>query len=153
MIEKQEFFYDSADNKTKIHYLKWTPKAVKIKAVLQISHGMLEHIKRYDDFACYMAEKGILVVGNDHLGHGDSVLNEECRGYFCESDGNKTVLQDINKLKNIIKNEYPHIPYFILGHSMGSYLLRQYITIYGNDLQGAIIMGTGNQPFGLVKSG
>ncbi len=153
MVDKQELLYYSADKKTKIHYIKWIPKEVEIIAILQISHGMLEHIKRYDDFAQYLAEKGILVVGNDHLGHGDSLLNEECRGFFCENNGNKVVLQDINELKNIIKKEYPNIPYFILGHSMGSYLIRQYITIYDNDIQGAIIMGTGNQPYALVKSG
>ena len=153
MTKKEEFFYDSSDGKTEIHAIKWIPEDVQIRAVLQISHGMLEHIKRYHDFAQYLAERGILVVGNDHLGHGDSLDCEENRGFFCEKGGNKIVLEDIDKLKSIMKKDYPDVPYFMLGHSMGSYLLRQHMNQYDSDIQGAIIMGTGHQPYALLQSG
>jgi alpha-beta hydrolase superfamily lysophospholipase len=153
MVKKEEFYYDSRDKKTKIHGIKWIPVNQEIRIILQIVHGMLEHIDRYDDFANYLAENGILVVGNDHLGHGSSLAKEEDRGFFSEKDGNKVVMEDIFTLMNIIKSEYSNVPYFMLGHSMGSFLLRQYITIYEKTIDGAIIVGTGFQPYILVKSG
>ena len=148
---KEVFYYNSADNLTKIHAIEWIPEN-KVKGILQIAHGMLEHIDRYDDFANFMASNGIVVAGNDHLGHGSSVLSEEDRGFFSEGDGNKTVIEDIRKLSEILKEEYSGLPFFILGHSMGSFLLRQYISIY-DDLDGALIVGTGYQPYALIKSG
>ena len=151
-MTRNEFYYNSSDSRTKIHAIKWIPEG-EIKAVLQISHGMLEHIERYEEFANYMAKNGILTVGNDHIGHGSSVLNEEYRGYFGEEDGNMVLIEDMHSLMNIIKSEYPDKPYFILGHSMGSFLTRQFITLYGNEIEGAVISGTGQQPLGLIKFG
>lgn len=152
MIKKEEFYYDSSDKLTKIHGLKWIPDG-EVKGILQISHGMLEHMGRYQEFGSYLAERGILVAGNNHLGHGYSVLSEEDRGYFCHDNGNKAVIEDMHQLSQILKDEYKDVPYFFLGHSMGSFLLRQYISIYNCGLNGAIIMGTGNQPYALLKSG
>lgn len=152
MVRKEEFYYGSSNKLTKIHGIKWIPDG-EVKGILQISHGMLEHMDRYHEFASYLADKGILVAGNDHLGHGYSLLSEEDRGYFCRDNGNKTVIEDMHKLNQILKAEYKDIPYFFLGHSMGSFLLRQYITIYNEELDGAIIMGTGNQPYALLKAG
>ena len=151
-MSRSEFYYNSSDGKTKIHAIKWIPDN-EIKAALQISHGMLEHIERYDDFARNMAEHGILTVGNDHIGHGNSIISEECRGYFDENDGNNVLIEDMYTLMNIMKEENPDMPYFILGHSMGSFLTRQFITMYGNEINGAIISGTGQQPLGLIKFG
>lgn len=150
-INKSDFYYNSYDNKTKIHAIKWIPEG-EIKGILQISHGMLEHIERYDDFARKMAENNIMVTGNDHLGHGYSIVSEEDRGYFAD-DGNKALIEDIHKLMISTKKQYPNKPYFILGHSMGSFLLRQFISLYGFDIDGAIIVGTGHQPYPLIKSG
>jgi len=151
MVIRQEFYYDSAYKKTKIHAVKWIPEN-EIIGLLQIAHGMLEHIDRYDNFARFMASHGILVAGNDHLGHGSSIFTEEDRGFFGEGDGNKSLIEDMRKLREILKEEYKDLPYFILGHSMGSFLVRQYISIY-DDLDGALIVGTGYQPYAAVKSG
>ena len=151
MVIKEDFYYDSVDKKSKIHAVKWMPN-IEIRGVLQIAHGMLEHIDRYDYFARFMAEHGILTAGNDHLGHGDSVLSEEDRGFFSEGDGNKSVIEDMRKLREILKEEYEGLPYFILGHSMGSFLVRQYISIY-DDLDGALLVGNGYQPYASVKAG
>lgn len=150
-INKKEFYYDSYDNRTKIHAVMWIPEG-EIKGILQISHGMLEHIERYDNFAREMAKNNILVTGNDHLGHGYSIASEEDRGYFAD-DGNKVLIEDIHNLMISTKKQYPDIQYFILGHSMGSFLLRQFISLYGSEINGAIIMGTGHQPYPLIKSG
>lgn len=140
---KKEFYYLSRDGVTRIHAVEWIPEG-EVKAVLQICHGMSEYIDRYDEFARYLCEKGIYVAGHDHLGHGESIQGEEYYGYFHEKHGNQYVIGDIHKLRGITVKKYPEAPYFILGHSMGSFLLRQYLTIYGNGLTGAVIMGTGS---------
>ncbi|MGF0017593.1 alpha/beta fold hydrolase [Sporofaciens sp. SGI.106] len=139
---KKEFNYPSRDGVTQIHGIMWMPEG-EVKAVLQICHGMVEYIDRYDEFARFLAEQGYCVVGHDHLGHGKSIQSEEYYGYFHETKGNQYVIGDIHRLRQMAMKKYPEVPYFMLGHSMGSYLLRQYLTMYGNGLAGAIIMGTG----------
>ena len=139
---KKEFTYPSRDGVTQIHGIMWMPEG-EVKAVLQICHGMVEYIDRYDEFARFLAEQGYCVVGHDHLGHGKSIQSEEYYGYFHETKGNQYVIGDIHRLRQMAMKKYPEVPYFMLGHSMGSYLLRQYLTMYGNGLAGAIIMGTG----------
>lgn len=149
---KQHFYYPSKDGQTQIHAIEWIPEG-SVKAVLQISHGMVEYIDRYHEFAEYLSSRGFYVVGQDHLGHGESVLTEEQHGYFHETNGNEYVIGDIHTLRQLTASKYPNLPYFMLGHSMGSFLTRQYITLHGDGLTGVIIMGTGNQPLALVKLG
>ena len=141
---KQEFYYPSKDGRTKIHAIEWIPKG-EVTAVLQICHGMVEYIDRYDEFARFLNENGYYVVGHDHLGHGQSVVSEDKLGFFHESKGNACVIGDIHYLRKFTQKKYPDVPYFMLGHSMGSFLLRQYIGLYGNGLAGAIVMGTGSK--------
>lgn len=142
---KNEFYFPSSDGKTKIHVTEWIPDS-DIRAILQISHGMCEFIDRYSAFAEFLNGHGYYVVGNDHLGHGQSVVNDEDHGYFAEPDGNECVISDIHTLRTITREKYPNVPYFLLGHSMGSFLARQYICLHGAGITGAIIMGTGTQP-------
>ena len=151
-MKKEEFKFRSTSDVCDIRAVKYIPEG-EPKAILQIAHGMQEFIDRYDKFAEYMCSKGYLVTGNDHLGHGGSINSEEDRGYFCEKDGNKAVLNDIHKLTEITKKEYPNKPYFLLGHSMGSFYARQYIGEFGYELDAAIIMGTGHQPLPVVQAG
>ncbi len=114
---------------------------------------MVEYIGRYDEFATYLSERGFLVVGHDHLGHGYTVDSEEELGFFGEPDGNKYVITDIHALRRKTAKEYPDVPYFMLGHSMGSFLLRQYLTMRSEGLAGAIIMGTGDVPAPALNAG
>ena len=150
MVKKEEFTFDSRDGQSKIHAVRWVPEG-KIVCILQIVHGMAEYIERYEDLAQYLGEKGILVTGDDHLGHGKSVGQEGTYGYFCEQDPATVVVRDVHRLKKITQEEYPGVPYVILGHSMGSFILRNYLFRYGTGIQGAIICGTGSQPKALVK--
>lgn len=153
MAEKREFTYLSADGKTNIHAVEWKPEQGEVKAVLQIIHGMVEFIDRYEEFAEYLTQRGIAVVGNDHLGHGMSVISRDEYGFFCEKNGNAAVLKDIHHLKKLTEKSFGNIPYYMLGHSMGSFLLRQYLCLRGEELDGAIIMGTGTKPVPLLKTG
>ena len=128
---KREFQYPSRDGVTQIHAIEWEPEG-EIHAVMQLCHGMVEFIDRYDAFAKYLNEHGIYVVGHDHLGHGKSVQNEEYHGYFHKTNGNEYVIGDIHKLREMTQKKYPDKPYFMLGHSMGSFLIRQYMEMYWN---------------------
>lgn len=147
-MRKKEVYYPSIDGKTNIHALRWEPDK-KPKAILQIIHGMSEYIDRYDEFASYLTEHGFIVVGEDHLGHGESVQSEAYYGYFGK-DGNACIIADIHQLRLMMVEEFPDLPYLMMGHSMGSFLLRQYITEkdarYAEDLAGVIVMGTAWQP-------
>lgn len=152
MIHTEEFYFDSRDNIHKIHAVKWIPEGDCV-AVLQIAHGMAEHIERYDDFARFMAAKGFLVVSNDHLGHGKSAAEKEEYGYFAQNDAVTVVVRDMHRLKKIVQEENPGKPYFILGHSMGSFMLRNYLCRYGKGIDGAIVMATGSKSAGTTKGG
>jgi len=145
MVNKEEFYYDSRDGIHKIRAVKWIPEG-EIKCIVQFVHGMAEHIDRYDEFAESLANNGILVVGNEHLGHGKSVNSKEEYGYFCKNDASTVVIRDVHRLKKIIQEENPGKKYFIFGHSMGSLILRNYLFRYGKGIDGAIICGTASQP-------
>ena len=118
------------------------------RAVLQMTHGMVEYIGRYEQLACWLADRGVAAVGHDHLGHGGSVVSREEYGYFGRPDGNRLLLDDIHRVTRWAKAlpELEGLPWFLLGHSMGSFYARQYLCEYGGELQGAILMGTGWQP-------
>ena len=133
-----------------LHAFRCVPEG-EVRAVLQLSHGMVEFIDRYKPLAEYLAGRGILVTGHDHLGHGGSIRSKDDYGYFAEPDGNRAVLADLHAMTVRTKELYPDVPYFLLGHSMGSFYARQYLCEYGRELDGAIIMGTGFQPKALVQ--
>ncbi len=149
---KKEHYFQSSDEKTSLHAIVWEPEG-SVKAVLQITHGMVEFIDRYDRFARMLNEHGFCVCGFDLLGHGLSVTSEEELGFFRHPDGNRAVIEDIRHLQCIMKRRYPDVPYFMLGHSMGSFFTREYIEFFGDSLNGAIIMGTGSQPVAVVAAG
>lgn len=149
---KREFTWLSRDGITQIHGIEWVPDGA-VKAVLQMCHGMVEYIDRYDAFAEFLCAHGFYVVGHDHLGHGQSVKTEEDYGFFHETKGNEYVIGDMHKLREMTQKKYPGISYFMLGHSMGSFLIRQYMEFYGEGLAGVIVMGTGSQPEVVLAAG
>jgi len=151
MVKKEEFTFDSRDGKTKLHAVRWVPEG-KVVCILQIVHGMAEYIERYEELARYLGEKGILVTGDDHLGHGKSVPEGGIYGYFCEQDPATVVVRDVHRLKKMTQEDYPGVPYVILGHSMGSFILRNYLFRYGTGIEGAIICGTGSKSKALVMA-
>lgn len=153
MTKEEGFGFLSADGATTIHAVKWMREDGAHKAVVQITHGMVEYIERYAAFAAYLNEQGYLVVGHDHLGHGASVTDQENWGYFEKEHPSDTLVEDMHRLRTIVQEEYPDIPYFMLGHSMGSYMLRKYLCIHPQGVNGAIIMGTGCMPDQTMKLG
>ena len=132
----------STDSTNDLNVIIWETEKEPI-GVLQIVHGMAEYIDRYDNFAKYMTEHGFNVIGHDHLGHGHSVSDEHDYGFFAEENGDKIIIEDMHSVTQYAREKWEELPNFILGHSMGSFCLRQYLTKYSNDVFGAIIMGTG----------
>ena len=128
-----------------LHAFRCVPEG-PVRAVVQLSHGMVEFIDRYKPLAEYLAAQGILVTGHDHLGHGASIRTKADYGYFAQPDGNRAVLDDLHAVTEQTKALYPGVPYFLLGHSMGSFYARQYLCEWGDELDGAILLGTGYQP-------
>lgn len=139
-----DYTFKSADGKTTIHCASWEPEG-EIKAALLIVHGMCEFIERYDDFAKYLAKNGIYVAGHDHIGHGQSINSRNDWGYF-GNNGNEILLKDIDTHVDLVKSKLEGVPLVIMGHSMGSFLTRQYICEKSEKLNAAIIMGTGGKP-------
>ena len=150
-MKKEEFYFDSRDGRNKIHAVRYLPEEVDVTCVLQIVHGMAEYIERYEAFAKFMTDRGVVVTGEDHLGHGKSVAEGGTYGYFCSQDPATVVVRDVHRLKKMTQELYPSVPYVILGHSMGSFILRNYLCRYGTGITGAIIMGTGMQSPGLIR--
>lgn len=148
MARKEEFTFPSRDGRTEIHAASYYPDNGQYRATLQITHGMVEYFGRYEAFAEYLTREGFRVVGHDHVGHGDSIVSKDDWGYVGETPC-KIWLSDMHRLRTKCQEEGK--PYFMLGHSMGSYLLRQYLSRRGENLTGAIIMGTGYMPEGTVK--
>ena len=139
---------------TKIFYHQWLPKEKEsIKAIVQIAHGMAEHSDRYSRFAEALTKKGFAVYANDHRGHGQTAGSLENVGYFADENGWKLVLEDMHKLTETIKRNHPGMPVFLFGHSMGSFLSRNYIFLYGSEIKGVILSGTGGDPGLLGKIG
>lgn len=137
-----DFGFPSTDGRSTIHGIIWQPVGQKPVAVVQIIHGMAEHIERYEPFARYLAERGFLVCGHDHIGHGRSSVKEDL-GHMPSKNGAEILVEDSHSMRQIVSGIFPDVPYFMFGHSMGSYTLRVYLTSYGDDLAGAVICGTG----------
>lgn len=142
MAIKKEYTFSSSSGLSDIHALSYAPDNGDVKAIIQISHGMAEHKERYEDFAGFLTSKGFAVFINDHLGHGQSVADESELGYFGEKDGFRDIVSDLKSLTDIAKAEYPDVPFFIFGHSMGSFLARSYCEKYSAHIDGAIFCGT-----------
>lgn len=148
----QDLYFQSSTGRTSIHALKCVPDG-KPRAVVQIAHGIAEHIDRYRPFMEFLADNGFVAAGNDHLGHGKSIRVPEEQGFFAEKDGWWRVVDDMDKLHDIMSNEYPELPYVLFGHSMGSFLTRTYLIKHPDKYDGVILSGTGHQSPALVLGG
>lgn len=142
MLQPQEITFLSSDGHTTVKASIWTPEKEPVRGVVQICHGMVEHIRRYDEFAQVLCAQGFAVCGDDHLGHGRTAGGPENFGYFGEKDGYRRLVDDENGMRREMQARFPGLPYFLLGHSMGSFITRNYITQYGEGLCGYICCGT-----------
>lgn len=138
--------FPSADGKSQLRVLTWVPITGDIRGIVQIVHGMVEHIGRYEAFACTLANAGFLVVGEDHIGHGKSVASPDDLGHLPMASGADVMTEDVYRLGAYYRRAYPGVPFFLFGHSMGSFIARRCCEEHGSELTGAILCGTGNIP-------
>ncbi len=147
---RTDFYYDSC-GAGKIHGCRWSPDG-DVEAVVQIVHGIAEYIERYDDFAEFLNRHGILVVAEDHMGHGKSIEHGGTKGYF--DGGWNAAVDDTVHLLESTRAEFRDVPYFLFGHSMGSFMSRTILCRYPDlDLSGCILCGSGWMPNGVVAAG
>ncbi len=151
MTEFREFTFPSSDGEHTIHACEWVPDGTP-KAVVQIVHGVAEYAARYDHVARTLCDHGYLVCGGDHLGHGKTAQPTEY-GWFSNYDGWVLVTADVRRLRQLQAEKYPGLPYFLVGHSMGSFLTRTYLCRYPGEVSGAVLSGTGQEPACSVSLG
>lgn len=152
-VEKETLSFISLDGASDINARFWVDSELEPKGVVQLVHGMAEHIDRYDEFARFLASRGFAVCGHDHIGHGGSVEDSSQLGHMPMKGGADILLADVDSLRKVASSRYPGLPYFIFGHSMGSFVTRCYLARHGEGLAGAILCGTGNQPAALSAGG
>lgn len=150
-IQPHDFTFSSADGIHQIHAVVWHPTQGNPKGVVQLVHGISEYIGRYTHFATFLAQQGYLVVGHDHLGHGQTAHSPDEYGFFTQENGWDYLLQDVDTLQRQIAGQFPHLPYILMGHSMGSFVVRCYIATYPRHLAGCILSGTGQEATPLIK--
>ena len=148
----KDFYFKSSTGKNRIHARMCIPGS-DVRAVVQIIHGIGEHIERYDDFMSFLASNGFLAVGTDHLGHGKSIEKEEQLGFLADTDGWTYIVNDEEILRRAMKENYPNVPQIVFGHSMGSFMTRTHLIRFPGGFDAAIISGTGNQSPALVLGG
>ena len=136
-----------------ISYYVYLPETENRRGILQIAHGMAEYLERYEPFIEFLLEHGFIVCGEDHIAHGNSVSSPEELGHIPGKEGWRKMVKDMHTLTRRMQQLHPGLPYFVLGHSMGSFLLRAYLIQYGEETSGAIIMGTGNNPAAVCNAG
>ena len=138
----RDITFPSSDGKNTIHAELFIPSDNNIKGVVQISHGMMDYIGRYQGMADALCKAGFAIAGNDHLGHGDSVATPDDYGFFASKGGYRYVIDDVKKMNDLIRKEIPGVPVVLLGHSMGSFIARLYALDYRDSIDGLIIHGT-----------
>ncbi|AQS53513.1 2-succinyl-6-hydroxy-2,4-cyclohexadiene-1-carboxylate synthase [Jeotgalibaca dankookensis] len=147
------FTFISRDG-TEIVVYKWLPKKdIKVKGIVQISHGMAETARRYHRFAKELNANGFIVYANDHRGHGQSAESIKNLGYLGAEDGFRLLVEDIARLSDLIKETYPDLPVYMFSHSMGSFAAQRFIMDYPNKIEGLILSGSNGRQGALLGVG
>ncbi|HLR69551.1 alpha/beta hydrolase [Virgibacillus alimentarius] len=139
---EKDFWIKSHDDES-IFVKKWYKEAQQPKAIIQIAHGMVEHIRRYGTFSHFLLNQNIFVYGNDHRGHGQTGEKQGLFGYLSDKEGFTKTALDLYEVTKQIKQDYPNTPIILFGHSMGSFLTRKYIQHQSDAVNGVILSGTG----------
>ena len=156
-MKTESITFLSNDGKTNVNGVLWTPEGMEESArprgIFQIVHGMAEYIDRYQHFAQFLTDNGFVVCGADHIGHGKSISSKDDLGHFPIGNGADVLIEDVHALRQKVASVFgPEIPYVLFGHSMGSFVVRAYITRH-HDVSACVICGTGQQPQMVSKAG
>ncbi len=137
-----EINYPSKDGKNTVYACLYTPKHTVAKGIVQLVHGMVDYVERYEELADFLCGEGYILAGNHHLGHGKTAATEAELGFFGEESAIDFILSDIHVMNRYLRDTFPALPLVIFGHSMGSFLARLYIEKYPHSIKGAVIHGT-----------
>ncbi len=138
MLHEVKFL--SFNERDQVHGWIYVP-ACEPEGIIQLVHGFGEHSRRYLHMITSFMEAGFIVAADDHVGHGKTAIENDCWGDWGDK-GFTTMMEDEKKLHDIVEKMYPDEPYFMFGHSMGSFIARQYMAKYGSDLDGVTLCGT-----------
>ena len=143
---REDIAFPSHDGHSTCRGDLWMPDDGEPRCVVQIVHGMVEHLLRYEDVAQALVGKGYAVCGIDHIGHGRTCPDPARRGVYDPKQDASQMVEDQHTLRTSMQGRFEGVPYVLLGHSMGSFVTRCYIGRHGEGLSGAIVMGTAWQP-------
>ena len=135
-----EVSFTSYNERDQVQGWNYVP-ACKPNGIVQLIHGFGEHSRRYIHMISAFLDAGYIVAADDHVGHGKTAMVNNVWGDWGDK-GCHTMMEDEHTLKKIVCEKYPDLPYFLFGHSMGSFITRDFIAKYGNELNGATICGT-----------
>ena len=139
-MQKNDFIVQSDYDGLDLHGRLYTPN-IKAKGIVLILHGMCEYKERYDEFMNFLAANGYVVACYDQRGHGDSVKSEDDLGWFGDKDA-KAIVDDVVKVVEYLKAAYPNLPFTLLGHSMGSMVVRCFIQEHDDLIDKLIVSGS-----------
>lgn len=139
--QRDRITYPSADGKNTVVAYVYVPIEGEIRAVLQLCHGMCEYIRRYEPLAEYLCAHGVAFAGHDHTGHGETAASADDLGYTSGAD---VMVADTRAMTVLLKERFGQkVPFLFAGHSMGSFIARQYLALYGREgIDAAVIIGT-----------
>ena len=128
-----------------VHAIVMKPEGKPVGHI-HLLHGMAEHIARYEEFAQYLVTKGYIVSGHDHRGHGKTAKMNGIKGHIADENGFERLVQDAHEVISELRDQYSSRHFILFGHSMGSFIARRYIQLYGSEIDLAIFSGTGGDP-------
>lgn len=140
---KQKIYINSSDKKNRLMLYSFMPEGGAF-AIVQMVHGMAEHMGRYEEFASFLCDRGIGLIGHDQLGHGKSAMSTSQLGYFALKKGDKLLVNDAMHVTDLIRKKYPGVKLIMFGNSMGSFELRCILNMHRCKADAAVIMSTGS---------
>ena len=153
MVMRTDFSFPSSDGIHTVRACAWLPEGSRPRGVVQLVHGISEHMGRYDGLARFLAGQGFAVAGHDHLGHGQTAAGPEEYGFLGERDGWDHLVADVKALRDRMGERFSGLPYFLLGHSMGSFVARTYLIRFPGTVDGCLLSGTGQESAPLLAFG
>lgn len=141
-VMREYFDFPSSNGEDTVKGVRYLPEGMEPVGIVQFSHGMVEHIGRYENVMIFLAQHGFAAYGHDHLGHGATAPNADRLGYFAGEDGGSCLVEDVRQVTELAKKEFPGLPVTLVGHSMGSLVARLYCLKYGDGLARAVFVGT-----------
>jgi alpha-beta hydrolase superfamily lysophospholipase len=148
-MQTSSSFHTASDGKP-VHVYRFLPDG-PVRAVLHLAHGLCEHAGRYERLAQELTARGIAVYANDHRGHGKTAATDEELGFF--QGGVPRVLADLVELVSSEKHAHPGVPFVMMGHSMGSFLVQELMITHGAEFQAAVLSGSNGKPNLLAAMG